>query len=293
MRYAVIWLEDRILPLTATFFLIVLRPLAGDPHTGLIEAPGVVVVLAVGILPSLAWSASHTLVADAKRRLSMRLIYSVYGVLIGYAFGFAGGRSMALSLALVLGALSTSVALHAGLEYIRPPDQRNAGRGRPPAIDLPVGRHEKAIWVGKARNPRSFMALVPLGVMYVYFATSNPDFSWAGIGLFFLVVGLVITLMESAVEVTITDRVVTVSMKPLGLPSRVIPLGRISSASVDDSSPWMLGGAAFRRSTVVIRSGPALRLAIVGEKDMLVSVDDADRGAALINEYVARSADSA
>jgi hypothetical protein len=84
---------------------------------------------------------------------------------------------------------------------------------------------------------------------------------------------------------------VTVGYGPLGLRLTRIPRRRITSAAAVERTPFSFGYRGslllFGAAAVVLRRGPALRLALRDGKTFLVTVDDAATGAALLNDLTA------
>ncbi|WP_367129746.1 MULTISPECIES: PH domain-containing protein [Streptomyces] len=101
--------------------------------------------------------------------------------------------------------------------------------------------------------------------------------------------------ITGAVRVTVTDRGVTVHSVVLPLVRRRIPHSRIREASAKQSRPQELGGWGYRwlpgQTAVSLRAGDTLWLELASGKFFVVTVDDAAEAAALVNDYVMRTAD--
>ncbi|HJR25638.1 MAG TPA: hypothetical protein VJ804_09205 [Acidimicrobiales bacterium] len=112
-----------------------------------------------------------------------------------------------------------------------------------------------------------------------------------------LVFGIGLLLVSFAsVVVTIDERGVGVRSGPFGWPRIRLPLGLVEEAEPTHLGPTTWGGwgyrgslRLFRRAAWVVRSGPGLRLQLVGGQRFFVSVDDADEAAAVLNGLVARA----
>ena len=109
-------------------------------------------------------------------------------------------------------------------------------------------------------------------------------------GVLFLVVGLVGVSLAS-IGVTADHRGLIVSYGPWRWPRTHIGLDRIERASSIDVKPMSHGGwgyrgsmALFGKAAVVIRSGPGIQLDLTNGKSFVVTVDDADTGAAVLND---------
>jgi hypothetical protein len=143
---------------------------------------------------------------------------------------------------------------------------------------------ERAVWTGRARARWAWPTAVLLVVAGALVGTVTAR--W-GLAVVLLAVG-VITLGFTSVRVTVAARGVTVGYGPLGLRLTRIPLSRIASAAAVERTPFSFGYRGslllFGAAAVVLRRGPALRLALRDGKTFLVTVDDAATGAALLND---------
>jgi hypothetical protein len=146
---------------------------------------------------------------------------------------------------------------------------------------------ERAVWTGRARARWAWPAAVLLVAAGALVGTVTAR--W-GLAVVLLAVG-VITLGFTSVRVTVAARGVTVGYGPLGLRLTRIPLSRIASAAAVERTPFSFGYRGslllFGAAAVVLRRGPALRLALRDGKTFLVTVDDAATGAALLNDLTA------
>ncbi|RIJ53893.1 DUF1648 domain-containing protein, partial [Clavibacter phaseoli] len=110
----------------------------------------------------------------------------------------------------------------------------------------------------------------------------------AGIPL--LVAGLAM-LALARVVVTADRRGFRVVSAWTGIPIMRVPLARIESAGWEDVSPGQWGGWGLRLSgrglAYVTRSGPGLVVRLRGGRARLVTVADADRGAAVLEGLLA------
>ncbi len=150
-----------------------------------------------------------------------------------------------------------------------------------PTIDLAAT--ETAIWSGSGRGP----LLIAIGAVVVIAAIAM--WSWTSLALLIVAV---IVLLFAEVRATVSDRGVAISLGWLGIPSWVIPMARIRGAEVEDVSPMSYGGWGYRLrpgvKALVVRGGPGLRLVREDEADLVLTVDDPETGAGLINSLLAR-----
>lgn len=228
--------------------------------------------------------------------LFMMCISTASVVLVTVA-NLSGGDSRSASTGdgAMVGIFGGSILLTAPATYLL---RRYAGLGAAgvtadgstlPTIGLRAG--ERAVWTGRARAPwagPSAVLLVAAGAV-----TGTVTGEWV-IGTVLLVIGVPLFAFTS-VQVRVAARGVTVGYGPLGLRLTRFPLRRIVAAEAVNrrsngfgyrGSLLVLGAAA-----VILRPGPALRLTLRGGKTFFVTVDDADTGAALLNDLIeARSA---
>jgi hypothetical protein len=73
----------------------------------------------------------------------------------------------------------------------------------------------------------------------------------------------------------------------------MVPMAEITRAEVEDISPMSYGGWGYRIRpgvrAVVVRGGPSLRLVRTDKADLVLTVDDPQTGAGLVNSLLART----
>ncbi|MBV9314461.1 MAG: hypothetical protein JO100_12180 [Pseudonocardia sp.] len=152
---------------------------------------------------------------------------------------------------------------------------------------LGLADSERALWLGGARSRWAPpVAGVGLSVGLVL---------WLGLG-WLPAIGLCCVAIAigwfSSVLVSASADGVAVRYGPLRWPVTRIPLRRIVRAQATDvrTTSWGYRGslALFGAAAVIVRSGTALRLQLMGDKGFVVTVDDAATGAALVNDELAR-----
>ncbi|WP_049566430.1 hypothetical protein [Nonomuraea sp. SBT364] len=176
------------------------------------------------------------------------------------------------------------------------------GRGRPgersPAAEPPSLRlrpGQRAVWVSRVSNPwlvaltgAAAAGLVVAGVLLLTgIATGGP---LAGL-VPALALVLLLGLFTSAVRARVTADGVAIGFGPLGRPVRRISLAKIDRAWSEPRHPSQVGGWGLRGvpggSTIMLRGGDCLVIRYRSGGELAVSIDDAGRGAALINALVA------
>ncbi|WP_433441620.1 DUF1648 domain-containing protein [Nonomuraea sp. CA-141351] len=177
------------------------------------------------------------------------------------------------------------------------PDDPAPDAGRPPLLQLRAG--QRTVWVGHVANRwlalisvLAPVALVVLGLLYVVGVVPGEA---AGRAVPALVILLVVGLLTSSVSVRVGDGRVVIQCGPLGWPARRIPLSRIESAWSETRHPSTVGGWGFRglpgNRTIMLRGGECLVIGYRSGGRLAISVDDAVRGASLINALIAERVD--
>ncbi|RCW40267.1 uncharacterized protein DUF1648 [Halopolyspora algeriensis] len=164
-----------------------------------------------------------------------------------------------------------------------------------PAPTLRLRPDEKAVWVSSSGTGTGLvsaaLACLSVAVVVAVLMGLGMVSSWATL-LVFALVGLV-CLAVSTVRVRITEQGLSIAFGPLGRPVRRIPLHKIDSARMETRRPSEVGGWGIRglpgRSTIMIRAGECLVVRYTSGGELGISVDDAERGAALLNTLVGRT----
>jgi len=157
-----------------------------------------------------------------------------------------------------------------------------------PAMALASG--ERAVWHRTLHN-RWFLGL---GLFFVAGSIVTALFTHWGYASASLLVGLIV-LTLSGIRTRVDRHGLYVGYGPLPWPKTHIAIERITSASAIDVRPMEWGGWGYRgsltlmkRAAVVLRAGPGLRLDLNGGKVFVVTVDDPETPAALLNAEVQR-----
>jgi hypothetical protein len=178
------------------------------------------------------------------------------------------------------------VALAARLVPVPPP----LHGARVARSSIGLGQHERAVWIGGAHS-RVLLLIGPAvaGVM-VLLAVITAD--WL------LVVPAIAALLAGVATASVSVRIdadaVRVGFGPFGWPAKVVPLDEVTAAEAIVVEPMMWGGWGYRwlpwrhASAAVVRRGEGLRLDRVDGRVFVVTVDDADRAAGLVNDYLTR-----
>ncbi|MET9886375.1 DUF1648 domain-containing protein [Streptomyces sp. NPDC006430] len=162
-----------------------------------------------------------------------------------------------------------------------------------PRMDVPAG--ERRVWLSRTSNPWLQLTAAVTGVValaaVLAAASGLIDFPWALVLPFSL--ASVAALVCSSVRARVTADGLEVAFGPFGLPVRRWAAGDIEWARAEHRTPAQVGGWGYRiggqGTTVMLRSGVCL-VVRSGGKDFAISVDDASRGAALLNTLTTRRA---
>ncbi|WP_158845366.1 DUF1648 domain-containing protein [Streptomyces sp. NRRL WC-3742] len=165
-----------------------------------------------------------------------------------------------------------------------------------PVLRLPAG--ERAVWLSHAANVPLQVAATVLGLgalaLLLTSATGLTDGPWPAVVCLAL---LAVTLMLGAsAQVRVTAQGLHVGFGPFGLPARHWALADLESARVEVRTARQAGGWGYRindrGTTVMLRRGECLVVRTRRGADFAVSVDDAERGAGLLNSLLATAADA-
>ncbi|MFF2793079.1 DUF1648 domain-containing protein [Streptomyces sp. NPDC058049] len=159
-------------------------------------------------------------------------------------------------------------------------------RGQGPRMDIPAG--ERRIWLASTENPWLYLLSAVTGVgalaaLLIGLGDLAEPMWLVTVPFLFASVSV---LACASVRVRVTERGMDVAFGPLGWPVRRWDAADIEWARAENRTPAQVGGWGYRLSglgtTVMLRSGACLVIRAKG-KDFAVSVDDAERGAALLN----------
>lgn len=190
-------------------------------------------------------------------------------------------REIAWALGVALIAAASVYWLARFLESATAPEALVPGTGITPGSD--------ASWNGKARSLWALpLMLIMLGLGIAMILRQQP-----AAGLILCVIGL-IGLPFTSIRVTVDRQGVHWAYGSLGWPARTLPLGDISRAAVVDVVPLKHGGWGYRgsltlfgRAAIVLRGGEGIEFRLTNDKVLTITVDDATRGAGLINDLLA------
>ena len=153
----------------------------------------------------------------------------------------------------------------------------------PPAMDLAPG--ERAFWASSLSA--GWPLLLGLVTLLVALGLTLITEMWIGVVL--LLPAIAITTF-SRIRVTADRSGLSVRYGFLGWPRTSVPLRRIATARAMDIRPTDWGGWGYRgsltlmrRAAVVLRAGPGIRLDLHDGKVFVVTIDDPDIPAQLLN----------
>ncbi|MET8143728.1 DUF1648 domain-containing protein [Sphaerisporangium sp. NPDC005288] len=199
--------------------------------------------------------------------------------------GAVGGRvPLVLAGAVLLGVIGRLLA-SAG-----PGDPPEEGAARLPRLRLRADR--RSVWVSAASNRwmsgLCLAALAGLAVLAVLgLVTGDGRIRDTAVPL---VIVAVVGWALSTVGARVSEQGLVISFGPFQWPTRTIPLDKIQSARAEVRHPLEVGGWGIRglpgASTIMIRGGECLVVRYTSGGELAVSVDDAARGAALLNALV-------
>ena len=194
----------------------------------------------------------------------------------------------ALTLSLVAACVTGAIAA-----ALTPPDPARPTSAAVPADarTLPLGEQEQAVWVRDVGR-RSSVPLVAGAVVFGCFIGAA-----TGLWLFAAVLALAISLLLVTMllwDVTVSSTGMT-ARSLLGRPRVHVPLDEVERAEVIEIDPlrefggWGLRTGVDGRTGIVLRKGPAIEVHRTGGRVVVVTVEDAATGVALLNTLAARA----
>ncbi len=278
-------------------------------HWGGSSPNGSMPLWAAALLPALAWAASALCIAFVGRRGGFPSGPWVGASLLSGGVFLAGAQASIVRANLDLtdwrdaAPVGTGVAITAAVAAAAGTLGWLAGRRTAPpttpdrpaegdVMEIPAG--ERRVWLSRLSNPWLHLtgALTGLvaaagavaaagGLIGVEWALVTP-FAIASLGMFAF----------ASVQARVTEAGLEVAFGPLGWPARRWAAGDIVSARVENRGPAQVGGWGYRLSglgtTVMLRSGECLVVHPRKGSEFAVSVDDAERGATLLNTFASR-----
>lgn len=177
--------------------------------------------------------------------------------------------------------------------------RRYGGRPEPRPVDgapaLEVPPSANVVWLSRAANPWLQLASAVLGLVSAAGAlAATSGVVEAGWPLVLLLAFPALALLGcSSVRARVTADGLTVGFGPFGWPARRWSPAELDSARVEQRGAGQAGGWGYRinglGTTVMLRGGDCLVVRTRRGADFAVSVDDAERGAALLNALIART----
>lgn len=290
--------RDRLPDRLATHWGASGRPDGSMPLWAAAVVPALVWAVSAVTLAWMAWRARAKAGAGARGRAGAAL--AVGGVtLLGAQASIvranldrehwreAGSVTLWAVLTLSAAAVVGTVALLAVRRTPPPAPERHG-----PTMEIPAG--ERLVWFSRVANPWLHGMAAVTGVVAV--ATTAAALAGlmgppAGPLAGSTALAAVLTLGFSSAQARVSEKGLEVSFGPLGWPKRRRAVEDITSARVETRTPAQVGGWGYRLSglgtTVMLRSGECLVIRTGKGKDFAVSVDDAERGAALLNSLSA------
>ncbi|MBV2154962.1 DUF1648 domain-containing protein [Kitasatospora sp. SUK 42] len=165
-----------------------------------------------------------------------------------------------------------------------------------PATALEVPADTRLVWLSHAANAWMQVTAAVLGLgaagiaLIAASGLSGPNWFTAVT----LAVGAVVLLLSSSVQVRVTAAGLYVGFGPFGWPARRFAPEDLLSARAEQRTAGQTGGWGYRinnrGTTVMLRGGDCLVVRTRRGSDFAVSVDDAERGAALLNTLITGAA---
>ena len=151
-------------------------------------------------------------------------------------------------------------------------------KGVPEEVELELPETTALTWSGRASNLwLALIAVIPIGFAFLVEAV---------LAVVLVVIALLIVVF-SFVKVEVDPSGVVIALGPLGIPKRNYAIEKITSAGAIEVPALSYGGWGWRirpgQRAYIIRSGPAIRTERANGVAVIVTVDGAPEGAAVID----------
>lgn len=157
---------------------------------------------------------------------------------------------------------------------------------QPERLDVRPG--EAVVWTGRAVAGRWFL-VVPLAMAAIGVVLAAQSEVGAAIALVLAGV-LVVSLLR--VQVVVGPAGIQLNTGPFGLLRAEVPLDEVTEVFAEEVDALAYGGWGYRWlpgvRAVTVRSGPALHVRREHKPDLVVTVDDAQRGAGVLLAHLER-----
>jgi hypothetical protein len=193
-------------------------------------------------------------------------------------------------------AFAAAALVGVGAWFVQPDEPvRNVTSAPAPSLRLAPG--EQAAWFGTAVLGRAAAIIIGVTCAAVIATALLVWFSGAPASVAILIGGLALLLTVLAATTTVfhvrVDAAGLTVVAPVGFPRFRVALSDVRDVTVAEVSPMgEFGGYGIRSAVgafgVVLRRGPAISVTRTSGKRFVVTVDDAERGAALLQALVAR-----
>ncbi|GAA1674794.1 hypothetical protein [Streptomyces yatensis] len=147
----------------------------------------------------------------------------------------------------------------------------------------------RAVWNGSQSSRWMLAVGVILGVGLIALAVVDAEYRAVGLALLLAAAAFLVT---GAIKVTVSPRGVTVASALVPFLRQNITMDRIERATARWTSPLEIGGWGYRWKpgvrAVSLRKGDALWLELTRGTRFVITIDDAQTAAELVNRYLAR-----
>jgi hypothetical protein len=193
-------------------------------------------------------------------------------------------------------AFAAAAVVGVGAWFIQP-DEPAHNVTSVPAPRLQLAPGEQAAWFGTAALGRPAAVILGVACGAVVATALLVWFSGAPATVALLLGGVALLLVALAATTTVfhvrVDAAGLTVVAPVGFPRFRVPLSEVREVTVAEVSPMgEFGGYGIRSAVgafgVVMRRGPAISVVRTSGKRFVVTVDDAERGAALLQALVDR-----
>lgn len=224
----------------------------------------------------------------------------LFGVLMAWTFvaqvGLADAHDAPSVVPVLLGGLAAAAVAGVGAWLVQP-KQEVVRTTSAPAEQLVLAPGESAAWFGVTGLGRGSVVAISAACIVMVLATLLLWFTGAPIAVTIgvAVLAVIVTVLAASTSVfhVQVDAAGLTVRSPLGFPRFRVALSDVRAVAVTDVSPMgEFGGYGIRSAIgafgIVLRKGPAIDVTRTSGKRFVVTVDDAQRGAALLEALMHR-----
>jgi hypothetical protein len=225
-------------------------------------------------------------------------IATLVTVAFTWTFAMQAGGDATVSIWPALIASFASAAVVGVIAWFVQPAERRVAVTASAAAPVSIAPGERVVWLRTTSMAPAAAIAIVLGVVILAVAAFTAWLAGAPDGLVWLLGGMTLLLLVLAAttvsfHVRVDESGITVR-SVMGLPRFRVPLAEVATASKVEVTPmgefggWGIRLGAGRRLGIILRAGDAIEVARANGRRLVVTVDDAETGAGLLQALADR-----